>query len=1454
MQPGDETLPWRKGRVTHRPRPTLITPWRKRPHELTVDEIHLQHEEIEKIKPWTEEEVSLKKAPHVEKIIPKEHLEEVELRPAKIEKHEIVPEELEKVELRHVEKQALDAIKLGQPHLEEVYGDRMKPWTAEEIHLKRAPLVEKIIPKEHLEEVELRPAKIEKHVYAREELQKVDLKHFAKETIEAIQRSDEVFLKEILTEKVKPWTEEEVILKKTPHVEKIIPKEHLEEVELKPAKIEKHEIYREELEKVDLKHFAKETIEAIQKHDGIYLKEVLTERVKPWTEEEVILKKTPHVEKIIPKEHLEEVELKPAKIEKHNILKEELEKVDLRHHEKETTQKQVKQRDLFEKYLEEEDSNFMKRRTDINIRYDKKSKEKPEEDDKIKPWTQEQIKLKPSKIEKKIFTKQVIEDVHLKPSRQLKRTFDEIEEEEEEEVSQFVETEDTSLLNRRKKAEEQIRRLTERSPYSEVEDSTFIKDNKKIEEEKTWRRQKKMPEKSPYSEVEDSTFIRDDKKIEEEKTWRRQKKVPEKSPYVETEDTKLIKDEKIEETAVSWRKQGKKPKNVQPYQELEDKTIFEVKKESEEEILSPQKVYEEKTEEEQLEETTLPWLRKKKVPKFKEELVLKPTKKAPKKEKSTAEIILKPLEEIIVEKTEETAVSWRKLQKKPYQEVEDKTILEVKKNLEEEKTLIPKKLIEDKPKEEKVEETAVPWLRGKKTPKVKDEIKIELKPTKVIKLPEEPTFKEEIKLKPTKRIPKEEKATTDIVLKPIEKLRTKEKIIKEVESIEKIEESTVSWRKSKKKPQEIESYEEVEDITLLDVKKDLDEKSSIPKKVDKPKEETLQESGLPWLRKKKEPKVQKVEKEEIKIELQPQEKKTTTEIVLKPLEKIDTLEKVEEKEIEGSSISWRKSKKKSKDVKPYQEVEDQTVLQIKTVEEENPKEEMLQETAVPWLRGRRVQKVEKDEIKIELVPNKEIPLPEQPSFKEEIALKPIKKIPKEEKMTKEIVLQPIEKIVEKVESIEKIEEEKMEETTVSWRKSKKKSKEVKPYQEVEDKTFLEIQKVVEEKPKEEMPQETAVPWLREKKVQKIEKDEIEIELLPTKEIPIPEQPLFKEEKYLKPAKKIPEDTKSITEIILKPLEEKIIQKVESVEKIEEEVEETSVSWRRSKKKPKEDKSLVPEKVTEIKPKEEAPQETAVPWVRGKKSPKVQKVEKDEVKIELKPTKEIALPEQPMFKEEIALKPKDEKSTTEFVVKPVTEKVVQEVKLVEEKVQEETAVSWRKIRKTPKKMQPYEEIEDKTIIEEEKTEETALPWVRKKKLPKPKPVLKENVYSITEEHFDSVEEIETAKDIRTEIDISISEEHTIAPHFVQKLQPTVSGPRETTKLVCTVKAKPAADITWYKNGREIYADEKYTMYNVENVSTLEIANVTEEDVALYTCKAINKVGQASCTANLIVFGT
>ncbi|XP_016043176.1 myosin-binding protein H [Erinaceus europaeus] len=91
----------------------------------------------------------------------------------------------------------------------------------------------------------------------------------------------------------------------------------------------------------------------------------------------------------------------------------------------------------------------------------------------------------------------------------------------------------------------------------------------------------------------------------------------------------------------------------------------------------------------------------------------------------------------------------------------------------------------------------------------------------------------------------------------------------------------------------------------------------------------------------------------------------------------------------------------------------------------------------------------------------------------------------------------------------------------------------------------------------------------------------------------------------------------------------------------------------------------------------------------------------------------------------------------------------------------------------------------------------------------------------------------------------------APTFTQPLADHTSTPGYSTQLFCSVRASPKPKIIWMKNKMELQGDPKYRTLSEQGICTLEIRKPSPFDSGVYTCKAINMLGEASVDCRLEV---
>ncbi|KAM6295165.1 myosin-binding protein H [Aegotheles albertisi] len=90
-----------------------------------------------------------------------------------------------------------------------------------------------------------------------------------------------------------------------------------------------------------------------------------------------------------------------------------------------------------------------------------------------------------------------------------------------------------------------------------------------------------------------------------------------------------------------------------------------------------------------------------------------------------------------------------------------------------------------------------------------------------------------------------------------------------------------------------------------------------------------------------------------------------------------------------------------------------------------------------------------------------------------------------------------------------------------------------------------------------------------------------------------------------------------------------------------------------------------------------------------------------------------------------------------------------------------------------------------------------------------------------------------------------------PMFTQPLTDRTTTRGYSTHLFCSVRGFPQPKIIWMKNQMEIREDPKYIAMIEQGVCSLEIRKPSPFDGGIYTCKAVNPLGEASVDCRLDV---
>ncbi len=77
--------------------------------------------------------------------------------------------------------------------------------------------------------------------------------------------------------------------------------------------------------------------------------------------------------------------------------------------------------------------------------------------------------------------------------------------------------------------------------------------------------------------------------------------------------------------------------------------------------------------------------------------------------------------------------------------------------------------------------------------------------------------------------------------------------------------------------------------------------------------------------------------------------------------------------------------------------------------------------------------------------------------------------------------------------------------------------------------------------------------------------------------------------------------------------------------------------------------------------------------------------------------------------------------------------------------------------------------------------------------------------------------------------------------------------ETVDFSCHATGDPVPELHWFYKGQPVVASERYVFSQKEEISHLEVKNVTPEDVGDVQVVAKNTFGEASCAATFEVEG-
>lgn len=83
-----------------------------------------------------------------------------------------------------------------------------------------------------------------------------------------------------------------------------------------------------------------------------------------------------------------------------------------------------------------------------------------------------------------------------------------------------------------------------------------------------------------------------------------------------------------------------------------------------------------------------------------------------------------------------------------------------------------------------------------------------------------------------------------------------------------------------------------------------------------------------------------------------------------------------------------------------------------------------------------------------------------------------------------------------------------------------------------------------------------------------------------------------------------------------------------------------------------------------------------------------------------------------------------------------------------------------------------------------------------------------------------------------------------------MQSNIGSP---VKFECEIEETPNVIFKWFKSGSEIRQSDKFRIISWQSTSSLELLNPTKADIGEYSCRASNKHGSDTCSANLNITG-
>ncbi|XP_068921055.1 myosin light chain kinase, smooth muscle isoform X6 [Petaurus breviceps papuanus] len=118
---------------------------------------------------------------------------------------------------------------------------------------------------------------------------------------------------------------------------------------------------------------------------------------------------------------------------------------------------------------------------------------------------------------------------------------------------------------------------------------------------------------------------------------------------------------------------------------------------------------------------------------------------------------------------------------------------------------------------------------------------------------------------------------------------------------------------------------------------------------------------------------------------------------------------------------------------------------------------------------------------------------------------------------------------------------------------------------------------------------------------------------------------------------------------------------------------------------------------------------------------------------------------------------------------------------------------------------------------------------------------------------NAEKLETEEDVSQAFLEAVAEEKPhVKPYFTKTILDIEVVEGSAARFDCKIEGYPDPEVVWFKDDQSIRESRHFQIdYDEDGNCSLIIADVCGDDDAKYTCKAVNSLGEATCTAELIV---